>query len=70
MAKNYGKLQQITDSRKITQKTNPEFWYQLQSALLLALREQGRLSPMEHRYAQERLKQQPRERAADRREAT
>ena len=42
---------------------NYEFYFHLQSALLLALREQGRLSPMQHRHAEERLKKQRKDRA-------
>ena len=63
MARQFAKLQRIDNYRKITTETDYEFLYQLQSALLLALREQGRLSPMQHRQAQEKLKQQRRDRA-------
>ena len=63
MAKKFAELQRINNDRKITTETDYEFLYQLQSALLLALREQGRLSPMQHRQAQEKLKQQRRDRA-------
>lgn len=63
MAKKFAKLDRIDHNEPITRESHYEFLYQLQSALLLALREQGRLSPMQHRHAQERLKQQRRERA-------
>ena len=62
MAKKFAKLQRIDNDRKITTETDCEFLHQLQSVLLLALQEQGRLSPMQHRQAQEKLNQQRRDR--------
>lgn len=44
-------------------ENNYEFFYQLQHALLLALREQGRLSPMQYHHAEEHLQKQRRDRA-------
>ena len=63
MEKSQAKLQQIEYNEPITKETHYEFIYQLQHTLLLALREQGRLSPMQHRFAEEKLRQQRRERA-------
>lgn len=63
MARKFAKLQRIAHDEPITSDSHYEFLYQLQYALLLALREQGRLTPMQHRYAQERLRKQRRERA-------
>ena len=63
MARRYGKLDRIEYNEPITKDNNYEFLYQLQHTLLLALRELGTLSPMQHRHAQERLKKQRRERA-------
>lgn len=62
MAKKFAILQEIDHNKQITRQTHSEFLYHLESALLLALREQGRLSPMQHRHAEEKLKQQRRER--------
>ena len=63
MAKKYAKLDRVEYNEPITEESNYEFLYQLQSALLLALREQKRLSPMQHRHAEERLKKQRKDRA-------
>ena len=62
MGKKFAELLQIDNDRKITKETDYPFLYQLQSALLLALRERGLLSPMQHRQAEEELKIQRRER--------
>ena len=69
MARKFAKLRQIEHNEPITAESHYEFLYQLQQALLLALREQGRLSPMEHHYARERLQQQRRDRAKRKQEA-
>ena len=61
MAIHYAKLVRIEHNEPITKDSNAPFLDRLQSALLLAIREQGWLSPMQHRYAEERLKQQRRE---------
>lgn len=63
MARKFAALQQIEHDRKITKETDDQFLYQLQKALLLALKEQGRLSAMQYRHAEEGLKRQLRERA-------
>lgn len=63
MPKKYAKLQHIENNHKITKDTDYEFLYSLQNGLLLALKEQGRLNTMQYRHAEERLKQQRRDRA-------
>ena len=63
MEKKFAKLQEIEHDRNITEEADYEFLYQLQNALLLALREQGSLNAMQHRHAEEKLNQQRRERA-------
>ena len=62
MQKKYAVLQCIDKLKDITPDSNYEFLYHLQRALLLALREQGRLSPMQHRHAEENLRKQRRDR--------
>lgn len=63
MKRQYAVLQRISDNQTITEESEYRFIYLLQNSLLLALREQGRLSPMQHRHAEERLKKQRRDRA-------
>ena len=63
MDRKFAKLDRIEHNEPITKESNYEFLYQLQSGLLLALREQGRLSPMQHRHADEKLRKQRRDRA-------
>lgn len=63
MAKKQARLDCIKPNEPITIENNYEFLYHLQHALLLALREREILSPMQHRYAEEILKKQRRERA-------
>ena len=62
-ARQFAELQQIDNNEAITKDTHYDFLYHLQSALLLALREQGRLNAMQHRHAEEKLRQQRRDRA-------
>lgn len=68
MAKRFAQLQRIENDRPITKETDYEFLYTLQNALLLALKEQGRLTQMQYRHAEERLQAQRRERAKKRME--
>ena len=63
MSRQFAELQHINNNETITEETHYEFLYSLQSAILLALREQGRLNAMQHRHAEEGLKQQRRNRA-------
>ena len=62
MAKQFAVLQCIDNNEGITPENHYEFLYHLQSAMLLALREKGTLGIMQHRYAEEKLKQQRRDR--------
>lgn len=63
MERKFAKLDRIEHNEPITTENHYEFLYQLQRALLLALREQEILNPMQHRYAEEKLKRQRIERA-------
>ena len=63
MARKFAQLQRIDNNEAITQETHYEFLYHLQSAMLLALREQGMLNAMQYHHAEEKLKQQRRDRA-------
>ena len=63
MAKKFAQLQRIDNNEQITMESHYEFLYHLQSAMLLALREQGKLNTMQHRHAEEKLKEQRRNRA-------
>ncbi len=63
MAGRFAVLQRIDNNGQITKENHSVFLSRLQSALLLALREQGRLSAMQLRQAQEGLQKQRRERA-------
>ena len=58
MARKFAKLQRIDNNEEITPVRNYEFLYHLQGALLLALRERGRLNAMQYQYAEEKRKQQ------------
>ena len=58
MTKKFAKLYRIEHNEVITKETNDKFIYHLECAMLLALREQGRLNAVQHRYAEEKLKQQ------------
>ena len=63
MERMLSKLQSIHHNEPITAENHYDFLYLLQSALLLAMRERERLNPMEYRYADEKLKEQRRNRA-------
>lgn len=58
MKKHFAKLERIDNNTLITQETSYDFLFHLQSALLLALQEQGTLTIMQYRQAAEKLKQQ------------
>ena len=51
-------LKAIENDYRITQKTDPEFLYAFQKAVLLALLEDGTLTEMQYRYAEEKLRKQ------------
>ena len=63
MVVRFATLQQINHDHKITRDTDFEFVYQLEYALLLALRESRTLNAMQFRQAEEKLKHQRQERA-------
>lgn len=63
MAGKFAKLDRIEHNEPVTEESQSVFLCQLQQALLLALREQGRLSPMQYRNAEETLRQRRRDRA-------
>lgn len=63
MARQFAELQHIDNNEVITRENHYEFLYHLQGAMLMALREQGRLNAMQYRHAEEMLKQQRRDRA-------
>lgn len=63
LKKQFARLQQIDHNEPITLDTHYEFLHHLQSALLLALQEQGRLNVIQYRYAAQALRQQGIERA-------
>lgn len=48
----------IDNDHKITKETDHEFLYELQKALLLALKERGTLNEMQYRIAHQKLKTQ------------
>ncbi len=56
-------LRSVENDRRITEEQDAEFLYLLQNAILLALKEAGRLNEMQYRYAEEKLKTQRRENA-------
>ena len=51
-------LQSIENDHRITRKTDSEFLYEFQNAVLLALLEDGTLTEMQYRYAEEKLRKQ------------
>ena len=58
MARKLAHLSHIEPNDPITKETHYEFLFHIQNALLLALREQGNLNPMEYHHAEEKLKAQ------------
>lgn len=50
------KLVYISENREITKETDPEFWFQFQRSILLALKDKGALNEVQYRYAEEKLK--------------
>ena len=51
-------LRSVEQDRRITEDQDAEFLFACQRALLLALKEAGRLSETQYRYAEEKLKAQ------------
>ena len=50
----------VDNARTITRQTDFEFYYECQQGVLLALKEQGTLTEMQFKYAQDALKEQRR----------
>ena len=63
MAKQIAKLKSIENDHEITKDSDSEFLFALQNALLLALQEQGQLTPIQYRHAVEGLKKQRQQQA-------
>ena len=63
MTRRFASLHRIDNNEEITKETHYDFLYHLQSAVLLALHEQGRLNVIQYHYAEEKLKQQRQDRA-------
>lgn len=51
-------LKAIENDHRLTKKTDSEFLYEFQKAVLLALLEDGTLTEMQYRYAEEKLRKQ------------
>lgn len=51
-------LRSVEQDRRITEDQDAEFLFACQRALLLALKEAGRMSETQYRYAEEKLKAQ------------
>lgn len=51
-------LKDIENNHRITRKTDSEFLYEFQKAVLLALLEDGTLTEMQYRFAEEKLRRQ------------
>ena len=51
-------LKAIENDHRITRKTDSEFLYEFQKAVLLALLEDGTLTEMQYRYAEQKLRGQ------------
>ena len=58
LKKQFSHLQHTDHNSRITEQTHYEFLYRLQSALLLALQEQGRLNAITYRQATQALRSQ------------
>lgn len=63
MERKFAELQRIDHDEEVTKENHYEFLYQLQNALLLGLKDQGRLNSMQYRHAAEKLNAQRQERA-------
>ncbi|MBE6950770.1 MAG: hypothetical protein E7451_05460 [Ruminococcaceae bacterium] len=54
------KLIKVEDNQTITRDAYVDFFYELQQGVLLSLKEDGKLSEMQYRNAEETLKEQRR----------
>ena len=55
MQPKFSHLYSVENEHPILETTDRIFWERLQNGLLLALKEQGRLSGLQYQYARERL---------------
>lgn len=55
------KFVRVDNTRAITRGTDPEFYFELQRGVLLSLKEQGTLTEMQFKYAEDALRKQHRE---------
>ena len=62
MEKKFAKLKGIHNNRPVPREKDEGFLFELEKALLLALREQGRLNALQYRRGEELLKDRCRER--------
>ena len=62
-------LRSVEPDRRITEEQDADFFFACQRALLLALKEAGRLNEEQYRYAEEKLKAQRTDAARRQREA-
>ena len=60
------RLEQIRGMRTVTEDTEPEFWFHIQRAVLLALKDDGILSDTQLQNAEELLHQRRRRGGAGR----
>ena len=63
MRRKFAELQRIEGGRTVTKESDYEFFYQLQYALLLALKERGTMTTVQFQIAEKRLKEQRHNRA-------
>ena len=61
----WARLEQIRGGRAVTEETDPEFWFHIQRAVLLALKDDGILSDAQLRHAEEILHQRRRRGGAE-----
>ena len=61
-------LRSVEQDRRITKEQDHVVLYAYQRAVLLALKEAGRLNETQYRYAEEKLKEQQREMVLKRRD--
>ena len=54
------RLTGISEAHTVTQETEPAFWFHMQGAILLALKEDGVLSEAQLSWAEGKLQQQRR----------
>ena len=62
----WARLEQVRGVRTVTEDTEPEFWFHIQRAILLALKDDGILSEAQLPYAEEMLRQRRRRGGAGR----